>query len=92
MDKEALLNHTYCLVFFKINITKLFFIPIFLINFDSTKTDREMTFLKINNQLIAAKLFKTRNSALKFIAKKQGRKILFMKSGQYYVNIYSVTP
>ena len=50
-----------------------------------------MTFLKINNQLIAAKLFKTRNSALKFIAKKQGRKILFMKSGKYYVNIYSVT-
>jgi hypothetical protein len=47
MDKEALLNHTYCLVFFKINIAKLFFISIFLINFDSIKTDKEMNNLKV---------------------------------------------
>jgi len=36
-----------CFFLKKINITKLFFISIFLINFDSTKTDKEMKNLTV---------------------------------------------
>lgn len=43
--------------------------------------------IKINGQLIETKIFKTSKAANNFIAKKEGREIVFLRAREFYVNI-----
>ena len=42
--------------------------------------------LQIDGQIIEAKMFVTRKAADNYMSRKEGRKLLFFKSGQYYVS------
>lgn len=43
--------------------------------------------IKINGQTIETRVFKTSKAANNFIAKKEGREVVFLRSREIYVNI-----